>query len=124
MLYIITQNSKNTKIKGWEHLNSLIKTFYFRRTQRGGAVNQGKGHQSRLLPIARWLLRRTMWATGVPYEEMEQEVLARRRDAMMEDGAGGNDDECDDENSVILDEEADDDLFGNDVADWDDVVAG
>jgi hypothetical protein len=50
--------------QGWEALNKLIKTFYYRRTQRGGASNQGKGSKSKLLPIARWLQRRAIWLAG------------------------------------------------------------
>ena len=50
--------------QGWEALNKLIKTFYYRRTQRGGASNQGKGKKSKLLPIARWLQRRAIWLVG------------------------------------------------------------
>jgi hypothetical protein len=50
--------------QGWEALNKLIKTFYYRRTQRGGAANQGKGRKSKLLPIARWLQRRAIWLAG------------------------------------------------------------
>jgi hypothetical protein len=47
--------------QGWEAFNSLLKTFYFRRTQRGGASNAGRGAKSRLLPIGRWLQRRVIW---------------------------------------------------------------
>jgi hypothetical protein len=111
--------------KGWEHLNSLIKTFYFRRTQRGGAVNAGRGEQSRLLPIARWLLRRTMWATGVSFEEMGRAVVARRRanrpfqhdndDEDMEEG--WESDGVDDGGSDGL-------LFGEDGDEWDELMAG
>ncbi len=45
----------------WEAFNSLVKTFYFRRTQHGGRSNAGRGRKSRLLPIGRWLQRRVVW---------------------------------------------------------------
>jgi hypothetical protein len=64
---------------GWEHLNSLIKVFYFRRTQRGGSKTAGRQIGSRIVPIALCFLRRAMWASGVPYEVMEEEVKARER---------------------------------------------
>jgi len=53
--------------QGWEAFNSLIKTFFFRRTGRGGAGNQGRGPKSRLRPIARWLSRRVIWMCGYDY---------------------------------------------------------
>jgi hypothetical protein len=53
--------------QGWEAFNSLLKTFYFRRTQHGGASNAGRGRKSRLLPIGRWLQRRVVWLCG--YDE-------------------------------------------------------
>ena len=60
--------------QGWEAFNSQFKTYYFSRTQRGGGVNQGKGKQSRMLPMARWLQRRMIFMAG--YEESEiQEFL-------------------------------------------------
>jgi hypothetical protein len=57
--------------QGWEALNSLIKTFCCRRTQRGGASNQGKGRKSKLLPIARWLQRRAIWLAGHNEDSLE-----------------------------------------------------
>ena len=62
--------------QGWEALNWLIKTFYFRRTNRGGSVNQGKGKKSRLKPVGRYLQRRMMWATGLT-EKMIEEYFDR-----------------------------------------------
>jgi hypothetical protein len=50
--------------QGWEAFNSLLKTFFFRRTQRGGSVNGGKGGKSRLAPIGKWLQRRIVWLCG------------------------------------------------------------
>ena len=69
--------------QGWESLNSLIKSFYFHRTQRGGhgatvrlqtiddmsdvVLNSDdfedgfKSHKSRAKSIAKWLQRRLIW---------------------------------------------------------------
>jgi hypothetical protein len=46
--------------QGWEAMNSLVKTFFFRRTNHGGGV-RGPSKKSRLIPIARWLQRRLMF---------------------------------------------------------------
>ena len=60
--------------QGWEAFNSMLKTFYFRRTARGGAR---WGKRSRLAPIAKWLQRRMMWMLGIPFEDMERHVLQK-----------------------------------------------
>lgn len=52
--------------QGWEALNALIKTYSFRRTNRGGLAKHSKQttkhskQTSKLLGIARWLQRRVM----------------------------------------------------------------
>ena len=46
--------------QGWEAMNSLIKIFFFRRTNHGGGV-RGNSKKSRLIPIARWLQRRLIF---------------------------------------------------------------
>ena len=101
--------------QGWEALNKLIKTFYYRGTQQGGASNQGKGRKSRLLPIARWLQRRAIWLVGynedsittsndlidAPFEPVEFEVEGELPEELPEelmgdgeeDGAGNSDDD-------------------------------
>ena len=56
--------------QGWEALNSLVKSVYFRRTNRGG----GKGKKSKLYAVARWCQRRMLWASGYTFEYMEAEV--------------------------------------------------
>jgi hypothetical protein len=63
--------------QGWEVLNSLLKTFYFRATARGGKSG-GKyatGDKTRMRPIGRWLLRRIVWSLGIPWEEIEREYV-------------------------------------------------
>ena len=54
--------------QGWEAFNSLLKTFYFWRTQRGGYSRSTT--KSRLKPLARWLQRRMVWMEGTTYSEM------------------------------------------------------
>ena len=56
--------------QGWEAFNSQFKTYFFRRTGRGGAGNKGTGDKSRLIPIARWLQRRMVWMSRVTVEDM------------------------------------------------------
>ena len=59
--------------QGWEAFNSLLKTFYFRRTSRGGgAGNKGTGTNSRILPIARWVSRRVIWMMGTSYDDIRK----------------------------------------------------
>jgi hypothetical protein len=50
--------------QGWEAMNSLVKTFFFRRTNHGGGV-RGDSKKSRLIPIARWLQRRLVFLCRV-----------------------------------------------------------
>lgn len=50
--------------QGWEGLNALLKSVFFRRTSRGGGRKK-----SRLKPIARWLQRRMLWLLGLTKEK-------------------------------------------------------
>jgi hypothetical protein len=50
--------------QGWEALNALIKSYFFRRTNRGG-LSKNSTEKSKLLGIARWLQRRIMWYRGI-----------------------------------------------------------
>jgi hypothetical protein len=62
--------------QGWEALNSLIKTFYFRATPRGGLSGGGKcpaGDKTQVGHLGRWLLRRMVWVMGASWEDMERE---------------------------------------------------
>jgi hypothetical protein len=56
--------------QSWEAFNSLLKTFYFWRTSRGGAANGGKGPKSKLKSVARWIQRRMLWMCNVSYDVM------------------------------------------------------
>jgi hypothetical protein len=54
--------------QGWEHFNSLLKVFFFRRTQHGGHVGYNEENafrSNKLKPIGRWLQRRMMWICGI-----------------------------------------------------------
>ena len=57
--------------QGWEAMNSLIKTFFFRRTSHGGGV-KGKSKKSRLIPIARWLQRRLIFLCRIDADSIRQ----------------------------------------------------
>jgi hypothetical protein len=52
--------------QGWENLNLQAKLYYFRQTTRGG----GRGSKNRAEPIARWLLCRVVWMSGVSWEDI------------------------------------------------------
>lgn len=57
--------------QGWEAMNSLIKTFFFRRTSHGGGV-RGESKKSRLIPIARWLQRRLVFLCRINERSIRQ----------------------------------------------------
>ena len=56
--------------QGWEALNSLVRSVYFRRTNQGG----GRGKKSKLYAVARWCQRRMLWSSGYTFDYMEAEV--------------------------------------------------
>ena len=60
--------------QGWEAMNSLTKTFFFRRTSHGGGV-KGVSKKSRLIPIARWLQRRLIFLCRVHEDNIRQFAL-------------------------------------------------
>ena len=60
--------------QGWEAMNSLIKTFFFRRTSHGGGV-RGDSQKSRLIPIARWLQRRLIFLCRHTEESIRQYAI-------------------------------------------------
>jgi hypothetical protein len=57
--------------QGWEAMNSLIKTFFFRRTSHGGGV-KGNSIKSQLFPIARWLQRQLIFLGHITEEAIHQ----------------------------------------------------
>lgn len=46
--------------QGWEAMNALYRSYFFKRTNRAGGRSSG----NYLRPIARWLQRRIMWILG------------------------------------------------------------
>jgi hypothetical protein len=60
--------------QGWEAMNSLIKTFFFRRTNHGGGA-RGLSKKSRLIPIGRWLQRRLLFLTRIDEATIRQYAL-------------------------------------------------
>jgi hypothetical protein len=50
--------------QGWESMNSLIKSFFYRRTQRGGHGGKQNERNSKMEPIARWLQRKLYFLSG------------------------------------------------------------
>lgn len=56
-----------------EALDNLVKTFYFRRTQRSGVCGyKGSGGKSKLKSIGRWLQRKTMFLCRFINDELLQ----------------------------------------------------
>ena len=53
------------KQQGWEHLNKLIKCYFFHRTQRGGSYGQSTGMAGQqIVSIAKWVQRTILWRNG------------------------------------------------------------
>ena len=50
--------------QGWESMNALIKSFFFRRTQRGGYAGVKDQPTSRVWPLGRFFQRRLWWLSG------------------------------------------------------------
>jgi len=65
---IYWQNLYRHSQQGWEAFNSFLKTFFFRRTNRGGAGNHGTGRKSKVLAIACWVSQRIIWMCGYEYD--------------------------------------------------------
>jgi hypothetical protein len=55
--------------QGWESLNALFKTFYFRRTQRGGHGGKRNERNSKFGPVARWYQRKLFWLSGEKFPD-------------------------------------------------------
>jgi hypothetical protein len=50
--------------QGWEAYNSLIKSVYYRRTQRGGHGGKKDEASSRVMPLGRWMQRKLFFLSG------------------------------------------------------------
>lgn len=56
------KNLNRFQNQGWEAYNAMIAAFWHHRTRKGGGKNITQ--RSKILPIARWLLRLMLWRTG------------------------------------------------------------
>jgi hypothetical protein len=83
--------------QGWEALNHLLKTFYFRRTGRGG----GKYKRHKLLSIGRWLQRRMLWLCGWDEEQMRAHLAVREADLTEEETNGDETEEDPDFEDIL-----------------------
>jgi hypothetical protein len=98
--------------QGWEAFNSLLKTFFFRCTQRGGSINGGKGAKTRLVPIAKWLQRRIVWLCGYDGDTIHEwcnanAVVPTSQSATQDDDDDNDDDDDDDDDN----DDDDDDVY-------------
>jgi hypothetical protein len=94
--------------QGWEALNALLKSYFFRRTNRGGLARNST-RKSKLLGIARWLQRRMMWYSG-------------HGDALFKqycDDDDNHDNHDDRDSCTTTSDEANDSLFDSDDDDED-----
>ncbi len=81
--------------QGWEAFNALLKTFFFRRTGRGGAGNKGTGKKSKIIPIARWLSRRMLWMMGYDYDRVLHELYDVLHESSNSDATDNSDTDSD-----------------------------
>jgi hypothetical protein len=68
------KNLNRLSNQGWESYNALVAAYWYHRTTKGGAKDDG----SKILSIARWLSRMIMWRSGE----------GERYFAMSDDGDG------------------------------------
>ena len=67
--------------QGWEAFNALLKSFFFRRTGRGG----GRGVvRTKLRPIGLWLQQRNLWLCGLSKTELESFKTIARQNTQLE----------------------------------------
>ena len=94
--------------QGWEALNALIKSYFFRRTNRGG-LSKNSTKKSKLLGIARWLQRRIMW-----YSSQGDALFLNEDDSV---GCGSSSDSSDDDNSTTTSHEDDSSIYYTELED-------
>jgi len=56
------KNLNRFQNQGWEAYNGMIAAFWHHRTRKGGGKHATQ--RSKILPIARWILRVMLWRTG------------------------------------------------------------
>ena len=64
--------------QGWENINSLLKTFFFKRTNHGGSKNKNK-----LESIARWIQRRMIFMCGFSKEEIQNVIVKIKKSELI-----------------------------------------
>lgn len=104
--------------QGWEAFNALLKSFYFRRTSRGG----GRA-RSRLRPIARWLQRRMMWLCGETEESVTK--FLDELDNELKNGATVPDNaplDIDEHPDIVLDDATLAAILGDPAEDMDEIL--
>jgi len=83
---IYWQNLYHHSQQGWEAFNSFLKTFFFCRTNRGGAGNHGTGLKPKVLAIARWISRRIIWMCGYNYDFiLADNMLLKEGEGIIDD---------------------------------------
>jgi len=75
--------------QGWEQYNARVAAFWHHRTSKGGS----KYDNSKILPIAKWLLRLMLWKTG----EGENYFINVKRDERFSYEGSSSSDESDDD---------------------------
>lgn len=71
--------------QGWENINSLIKTFFFKRTNHGGNAGRSKTAvpKSKLKAIGKWQQRRMVFMTGFTQEQIEKEYIKITKENLL-----------------------------------------
>jgi hypothetical protein len=84
--------------QGWEALNALVKSYYYRRTQRGGNVGfKDKAGRTKLTSMMRWYQRRLLWLCGYSRNEIEEYKF---NSTLGDEDDGDENNTNDDEDSV------------------------
>lgn len=73
--------------QGWEAYNAMVTAFWHHRTQKGGGKHVVS--RSKILPIARWILRLMLWRTGEAQQFFRN--LEENESLLDEDGESSND---------------------------------
>ena len=69
--------------QGWEALNTAIKSFFFRRTNRGGFSGTNT-QKSKLLGIIKWLQRRMIFICGYTEEDIMKFDISKVSDDLLD----------------------------------------
>lgn len=78
--------------QGWESYNAMLASFWHHRTMKGGGKNVAQ--QSKIQPIAHWILRVMLWRTGTAQQFFND---------WEKNNSFSDDDESNDDDSSSLD---------------------